>query len=144
MKLELQINNKIEKLAGYLANDSKKVCTEKNLKPLNELISQYLKELELNSQDSRARKFFKDMKYADLKKLWNESNTSVRIDIIEKVGDSFSVHTSKLDSYGGLRVGEIEDDIIRSDFGECEWMDHTVIEELIGKFLKPTPEDEEE
>ncbi len=40
--LEYNITQKIEKFAGYLEEDSKKVCTKGNLIPLKELIDKWL------------------------------------------------------------------------------------------------------
>lgn len=78
-----------------------------------------------------AKQYFKDMTLDDLKSLWNISRAEKRYEILEAT-PYYLPHLNKLDSHGGLRAGEIEYQIIKSKFDECEWLTN----DLFTDFLK--------
>jgi hypothetical protein len=135
LKIEKQISNKITSLALQIANYDN-ICTEKKLKPLNDLIEEFVDGLEHDRTDTKARKFFKGMTKEDLEKLWNKSDPTKRIEILEMGGDSYTAHIDKLDSYGGWRSAELESQILDDKFGECEWLDSEAIEQIFGEYLE--------
>lgn len=82
-----------------------------------------------------AKEYFKGMTMDYLEKLWNKSKFEKRYEILEHC-PYYLQHLDKLDSFGGLRKGELEEQIIKAKFGRCEWLETETIQELFGEFLR--------
>ena len=119
LKKRLQlINKKHSRLELKLGLDSQKLRTRMN-----------------RNHEEKAKEFFGDYTLEQLTEHWNKADESLRSDILE-MNPNINYHFNKLDSYGGLRYGEIYDQVIREDFGDSEWLDFETITNCFGEYLK--------
>ena len=64
----------------------------------------------------------KNFTVSDIRQLWNGGSVKVRINILAIVPD-ISEKIDKLASYDGLSAGEIEDEIVNSEWNGTPWLD---------------------
>src|SRR3990172_7399218 len=86
------------------------------------LDSQKLKTRKDRIKEDKAKEFFSDYTLEQLTEHWNKADESLRSDILE--------------SYGGLRYGEIYDQVNSEDFGDSEWLDNETISSCFEEYLK--------
>src|SRR3990172_8482624 len=99
---------------------------KKRLQLINKKHSRLELKLGLDSQKLKTRK---DRIKED------KAEESLRSDILE-MNPNIDYHFNKLDSYGGLRYGEIYDQVISEDFGDSEWLDFETITNCFKEYLK--------
>lgn len=83
----------------------------------------YALEQELKRQEENsAHVIFKDTTLEELEKIWNKSDENQRYDIMTYIPE-IKYQIDKLDSHGGLRSGEIEEEIYSKKWNESEWLE---------------------
>ena len=107
-----------------------------------EKLEHKLSERKSHIKEQIAKEYYSKYTYNDLRKLWNKykKDPYKRYDLILDKNPNFHHALEKLDSYGGLRSGELEDEIIKDDdFDNPQWID---FHELFDEYLKESNEDE--
>lgn len=114
----MSLNNAI---TNYKLFVEKKKIEEQKLNEKRNAIRQAEQELE-TAQTSLCKSIFEILTISELKQIWNSCSPYERYEIIEYVPE-IKYQVEKLDSHGGLRKSEIEEEIISANWNECEWLE---------------------